>query len=54
MVAGRERNDVVDGYRRGSTYRGPAFLEKVWENLFSNALKYTRFGGAIEIVLTDQ
>ena len=32
----------------------PAFLEKVWENLLSNALKYTEIGGAIEIVLTEQ
>ena len=32
----------------------PAFLEKVWENLLSNALKYTELGGAIEIVLTEQ
>ncbi len=32
----------------------PAFLEKVWENLLWNALKYTEIGGAIEIVLTDQ
>jgi signal transduction histidine kinase len=32
----------------------PAFLEKVWENLLSNALKYTEIGGAIEIVLTEK
>ncbi|MBO0601626.1 HAMP domain-containing histidine kinase [Sporosarcina sp. E16_3] len=32
----------------------PAFLEKVWENLLSNALKYTGIGGAIEVVLTEQ
>ena len=32
----------------------PAFLEKVWENLLSNALKYTEIGGAIEVVLTEQ
>ncbi len=32
----------------------PAFLEKVWENLLSNALKYTEIGGAIEIVLTGE
>ena len=32
----------------------PAFLEKVWENLLSNALKYTEIGGAIEIVLTEE
>jgi signal transduction histidine kinase len=31
----------------------PAFLEKVWENLLSNALKYTRTSGAIEIELTE-
>ena len=29
----------------------PAFLEKVWENLLSNALKYTQIGGAIEVVV---
>lgn len=32
----------------------PAFLEKMWENLLSNALKYTEIGGAIEIVLTEE
>lgn len=32
----------------------PAFLEKVWENILSNALKYTNAGGAIEIELTEQ
>lgn len=32
----------------------PAFLEKVWENILSNALKYTQSGGTIEIVLTEQ
>lgn len=32
----------------------PAFLEKVWENLLSNALKYTEIGGAIEILLTEE
>jgi len=31
----------------------PAFLEKVWENLLSNALKYSETGGAIEISLAD-
>ncbi|KAA0955953.1 HAMP domain-containing histidine kinase [Sporosarcina sp. ANT_H38] len=32
----------------------PAFLEKVWENLLTNALKYTEIGGTIEVVLTEQ
>lgn len=32
----------------------PAFLEKVWENLLSNALKYTEAGGGIEIHLVEQ
>ena len=32
----------------------PAFLEKVWENLLSNALKYTEIGGAIDILLKEQ
>ncbi|MHA6261340.1 sensor histidine kinase [Sporosarcina sp. CAU 1771] len=32
----------------------PAFLEKVWENLLSNALKYTEAGGVIDIELTDR
>lgn len=37
------------------TYEGdPAFLEKVWENLVSNALKYTPDGGTIDIRLTEQ
>lgn len=31
----------------------PAFLEKVWENLLSNALKYTLTGGTIAIGLMD-
>ncbi len=31
----------------------PSFLEKVWENLLSNALKYTESGGAIEVYLTE-
>lgn len=30
----------------------PAFLEKVWENLLSNALKYTPDYGAIDVSLT--
>lgn len=37
------------------TFEGdPAFLEKVWENLLSNALKYSPKGGAIDIQLTKQ
>ncbi len=32
----------------------PAFLEKVWENLISNALKYTTAEGTIEIELAAQ
>lgn len=32
----------------------PAFLEKVWENLVLNALKYTENGGLIDILLTEQ
>jgi signal transduction histidine kinase len=31
----------------------PAFLEKVWENLLSNAWKYTERGGSIEINVKD-
>ncbi|WOV87666.1 HAMP domain-containing sensor histidine kinase [Sporosarcina oncorhynchi] len=31
----------------------PAFLEKVWENLLSNALKYTQKDGEIDIRLRD-
>ena len=31
----------------------PAFLEKVWENLLSNALKYTEVGGEIDIRMTE-
>ncbi|MDN4606311.1 sensor histidine kinase [Sporosarcina highlanderae] len=31
----------------------PAFLEKVWENLISNALKYTEAKGGVDIILTD-
>ncbi|WP_252501578.1 HAMP domain-containing sensor histidine kinase [Sporosarcina sp. Marseille-Q4943] len=30
----------------------PSFLEKVWENLLSNALKYTESGGEIDIRLS--
>ncbi|EGQ26199.1 sensor histidine kinase [Sporosarcina newyorkensis 2681] len=37
------------------TYEGdPAFLEKVWENLLSNALKYIPDGGTIDIQLTER
>ena len=32
----------------------PAFLEKDWEYLFSNALKYTEIGGAIEVVFSER
>lgn len=32
----------------------PAFLEKVWENLLLNALKYTEVGGAIELLLEEE
>ena len=32
----------------------PAFLEKVWENLLSNALKYTPTEGMIDMNLTEQ
>ncbi|GIN90902.1 sensor histidine kinase [Siminovitchia terrae] len=32
----------------------PAFLEKVWENLLSNALKYTEAGGSIDITLNKE
>ncbi|MBD8004507.1 sensor histidine kinase [Bacillus norwichensis] len=32
----------------------PAFLEKVWENLLSNALKYTEAGGSIDITLNKK
>lgn len=32
----------------------PAYLEKVWENLLSNALKYTREDGEIDIRLSDR
>ena len=32
----------------------PAFLEKVWENLLSNALKYTESGGEIDICLSEE
>lgn len=36
-------------------FRGdPAFLEKVWENLLSNALKYTENGGLIDIELVKE
>ncbi|ARF14202.1 sensor histidine kinase [Sporosarcina ureae] len=37
------------------TFKGdPAFLEKVWENLLSNALKYSPDGETIDIRLTEQ
>ncbi|PIC79241.1 sensor histidine kinase [Sporosarcina sp. P18a] len=37
------------------TYKGdPAFLEKVWENLLSNALKYSPDGETIDIRLTEK
>lgn len=31
----------------------PNFMEKVWENLISNALKYTLDGGSVDISLTE-
>jgi signal transduction histidine kinase len=32
----------------------PALLEKVWENLLTNALKYTEVGGSVDIELTAE
>src|SRR5699024_10829947 len=31
----------------------PAFVEKVWENLLTNALKYTETDGMIDLVLKE-
>lgn len=41
--------DLDEVYFKGD----PAFLEKVWENLLSNALKYTLSEGIIELDLTE-
>ncbi len=32
----------------------PALLEKVWENLLTNAMKYTEVGGSVDVELTSE
>ena len=42
--------DIVPVSIRGNK----AYLEKIWENILSNALKYTSLGGTIEVYVLDQ